>query len=29
MFCDMTKLLIAMTGARTMGTSGNLFRAKQ
>ena len=28
MFCDMTKLLIAMTGARTMDTSGNLFRAK-
>jgi hypothetical protein len=29
MFCDMTKLLIAMARARTMGTSGNLFRAKQ
>ncbi|WP_257014757.1 hypothetical protein [Rhodococcus sp. ACPA1] len=29
MFCDMTKLLIAMTGARTMDTSGNVFRAKQ
>ncbi|REE70777.1 hypothetical protein C8E05_0101 [Rhodococcus wratislaviensis] len=29
MFCDMTKLLIAMAGARTMDTSGYLFRAKQ
>jgi len=29
MFCDMTKLLIAMARARTMDTSGNLFGAKQ
>lgn len=29
MFCDMTKLLTAMTRARTMDTSGNPLCAKQ